>query len=468
MVILKHVIYGGIKNMKHFLSRFWLVIFILGLSAALITNGYVAGAEDAPTLSTTNEDTETTVVAAVRKIPVLIEIVETGTMSEIKTFTGKIKAVRDVMVIPIMPGEVEEILVSVGDYVQQGDLLMVLDDSNIDSQVNQAQVGYNTAKSQINDVKSLKGAIYGNKSKLEKALKSVKKQITSIKSAVSAIKTEIANLKSGYAAGAILDAVYTPALEALEANLKLSEDGYTALLAQKMELDGAISQIALTIKQMPSNKTLNAQLTQAKTGLNMAKDALDNAKIKAPISGFVYSITVEVGDMASQQMPPVSLVDLSTMVLDIGVTEFDVNKIQKGQQVLVNIDAARETSFSAVVEWISPSPDQRLMTYPVRILIDNVGDFIKPGMFAQATLIIEEFPNVTIISSDAVIKTDIGDFAYVIDADGIAAKRTIKTGFSIDGKLEVLSGLASGDRLVVSGQTFLQNGSIVEIVEGDE
>jgi multidrug efflux pump subunit AcrA (membrane-fusion protein) len=105
----------------------------------------------------------------------------------------------------------------------------------------------------------------------------------------------------------------------------------------------------------------------------------------------------------------------------------------------------------------------------VRVAVDNPGAKLKAGMFAKARIITEEKGNIVKIPVSAVVNRFGERFVFVADYSDpeapVARRRTITQGILIDGVLEVTQGLAPGEEVVVRGQTLLEDGSRINIVE---
>jgi RND family efflux transporter MFP subunit len=137
----------------------------------------------------------------------------------------------------------------------------------------------------------------------------------------------------------------------------------------------------------------------------------------------------------------------------------------------ITLDAYPDDSFRGRVSEISPVIDVSSRTMRIKVNVNNPGNKLKAGMFANVKIITEEKNNVITVPDTAVLQRAGEQFVYTIapdpaDAAFSIAKRTIvTTGLNVDNMVEITGGLEAGDRIVVRGQTTFTDGSRVNIVQ---
>jgi RND family efflux transporter MFP subunit len=224
-------------------------------------------------------------------------------------------------------------------------------------------------------------------------------------------------------------------------------------------------------------KSLQDQARIAESAQKEAQTMLEYATITAPFTGIVTRKIASVGDLAS---PGVALLELENeKVLQVvaQVPEGLILKVRKGDVLPISIPAAELTLNGEVAE-VAPAADPSSRTASVKINID-AGDDIRPGQFARVTLTGSEEKFLT-ISDKAVLSFGQMERVFLIeDADqggpnvantkegagatSIARLRLVRTGARYDGQIEILAGLAPGDRVVVSGGEKLQDGQPLDV-----
>lgn len=332
--------------------------------------------------------------------------VETLTLKELyieNVMTAKAYADKDVYVVPLMAGKVDKINVSVGDRVQKDDVLFVMDKDDINKQVNQANAAYEAARAGY-DVSAAQ---------------------------IQTAKDSFERIKKLYEEGAV------PETQFEQAKLAASDE---SLQAAKMGVE------------------------QARVAYENAASMLKNAEVKAPISGVVSSVNIVEGEYATSSNPPITIVDSESVTIEFGVPANMVNKIKKGDKVKVEISAANY-SMEAEINSVSSSADMMTSLYNVDIVLNNDGT-IKPGMFAKVYLNTDKIENALAVKTEAVKEKEGKKYVFVADGDK-AVEKEVATGLDTGTYIQINSGLTEGDKVIVKGQDYVNDGSKVKIVRGE-
>ncbi|AEE96860.1 efflux RND transporter periplasmic adaptor subunit [Mahella australiensis] len=429
-------------------------------AATLVTVGLLmTGCSDQPQTSTQDQQKNAAVAVSVQKVAL-------GSVGNSREYTARLKPIQDVMIIPKLPGKVTAIPVEIGDAVKKGDLLLELDTSDIQPQIDQAQAAYNVAKINVNDTKKKKEDLDNMEKKLKDQQNSLTSQQKQLNDTVKQLQSQLNDLKKQLASAPDerVKAQLQSTIDALESQLSKAQDGLSSVNEALKAVQTQISSIATSKMQIPSDELLNAQLKQAEAALNLAKHQLTNTKIYAPIDGIVASVNVDEGEMVAQTTLPMNVIDVSKLLMDIQVAEADISKIQKGQSVNIKVDAVPDQTYNGTVTMISPTPDPRSQNYPVSIQIDNKGNYLKAGMFARAELAVDKKTDVIVVPSTAVLDENGIKVVYVADG-GKAQKQQVEIGMD-DGKMvEIKKGLDVGQNIVVEGQQYLTDGADITIAE---
>ena len=200
--------------------------------------------------------------------------------------------------------------------------------------------------------------------------------------------------------------------------------------------------------------------------------------VKAPISGMITSLPVQVGSTVSQQMTVAQVSKMDDLELRVHVAERFISKMQVGLSAEIKFEAYPSREFTGRVREISPVVDPVSRTLELKISISDGADILKAGMFGEVKIVTEEKSNVVKIPSDSLVRRFGDDFVFVVNRDaaanedaddsdilGVAERRRVSAGIEIDQKLEVQSGLEPGEEVVYRGQTLLEDGSKVRVVE---
>ena len=182
--------------------------------------------------------------------------------------------------------------------------------------------------------------------------------------------------------------------------------------------------------------------------------------IRAPFTGIVTHKNVVEGDKVGAGMDLFKLADLSTVWVMAKVFEYDLPFVQLGQEAFMTLSYLPGRTFRGRVTYIYPYLDTKTRTVSVRIEFHNPGYELKPGMYATVTLTGKLAESATLVPDVAVIRTGERSVAFVTSEPGRFEPREVEIGARAENNyLQVLSGLAPGETVVVSGQFLLDSES---------
>ncbi|GAW31256.1 efflux RND transporter periplasmic adaptor subunit [Carboxydocella sp. JDF658] len=209
-----------------------------------------------------------------------------------------------------------------------------------------------------------------------------------------------------------------------------------------------------------------AQIQQAQAQLQAQRVQLANFTLTSPINGVVTARNIDPGEMASPGVPVLTIVDDSTMLVEVGLMENQINYARPGQTVEIKITATGRT-YQGVIQSISPAADPRSKSYLTRIEIKNADESVKGGMVAEVTLAAQEKDKALLIPKAAIVEKLGARYVYVVTGNKVDEVK-IETGLSDAEKVEVLSGIKAGQKVVIAGQNLLADGTEVQIKAGGQ
>jgi len=183
-------------------------------------------------------------------------------------------------------------------------------------------------------------------------------------------------------------------------------------------------------------------------------------QIESPMSGVLTMDALEVGATVSPQRAVFRVSQQQPLAVQLNIPEALVNRIKMGQKMQVQFEAFPEKTFNGEIYEISPFLNQSSRSLAVRVKIDNPESILKPGMFAKAFLNVDRRQGLT-VPLDALIRSGARRYVFKVQ-DGVAQKIPIQTGVIFDNRIEIISGLSEGDRIVVFGQSLLDDGMQVQ------
>ncbi|MDR1215764.1 MAG: efflux RND transporter periplasmic adaptor subunit [Treponema sp.] len=194
-------------------------------------------------------------------------------------------------------------------------------------------------------------------------------------------------------------------------------------------------------------------------------EVYEQSPVVSTIDGTVLSVQANTGDTVTANTVVYVVGDISNIVVESFVPERFSASIHERLAADVSFEALRGESFTATVSEVSPVLDPSSRTMRIRLNFAQKDARIKPGMFAQASLVTETRSGVLTIPRDSVINTYGSFIVFIVDEDSVAHQVEISIGLENEEKIEVISGLEEGDRVVFEGQNFLTDGDIVRIVD---
>ena len=179
--------------------------------------------------------------------------------------------------------------------------------------------------------------------------------------------------------------------------------------------------------------------------------------ISAPFAGSITSIDVMVGDTISPGTPAFRIDDLSRLLVEVEVSEVDINLVALGQSVTLNFDAVLDQVYSGVVVEMGliGISMQGVVSFPVTVEVIDADEAIKPGMTAAVYVIVEQIENVVLVPNRAVRVRD-GERVVYLFVNGVMTSVPVVLGATSDLYSEVLEGdLKVGDEIILNPPSFM-------------
>ncbi len=210
-----------------------------------------------------------------------------------------------------------------------------------------------------------------------------------------------------------------------------------------------------------------AQLDQAQAAVNLARHSLDVSIMRAPFSGVVASKNANVGDVINPMMGSFSptsgiltLVDFSRIKIRIDVSPADISRVAKGQTAILRVPSLPGEEFRGTVHVVNLAADPLTKKFGVEIAVENPQLVLRPGTFGEITLEVSTREDALVVPQKAILANE---YVFVVE-NGKAIKRTVTLGLQNSLMIEVTSGLAEGEEVIVEGNFGLEDGAAVEII----
>lgn len=241
-------------------------------------------------------------------------------------------------------------------------------------------------------------------------------------------------------------------------DLAVTEQEYLSALDARKE----ISPSALSDGQTYADRLVNAaerrlerwDLSPGQIGqIASSRDTSGIVALRSPASGSVVEKMAVEGMHVEPGQTLYRLADLSSVWIEANVYERDLTAVRVGLRASVTVDALQGVEMPAHVAYISPSLEEATHTAKVRLELSNSGGRLKPGMYANVTLLVPPQPSL-VVPENAVFDSGSRELVFVDRGEGHFEPREVNTGARANGQVQVTVGLESGER-VASSAVFL-------------
>ena len=348
-----------------------------------------------------------------------VEVAEVtkGAMSTEYSVNGKVVADNEVQVFPMLAGQVLTLSVSEGDKVAKGQTLLNVDTSSVTSTMSSLRESYNATKTAT-----------------EKAIENAQ---IGVEQAQLAVENTEALLEAGAAA---------------EQDLTKAKQG--------------LAQAQAGVQQARAQQA--ASLAQIQASMDQINKQASYGTVTAPCAGTVTAVNVVQGGMASSAQPAVVIAEDSRVKINASVSEDVFAGLHTGDSAGVQISVLSDEVKSAKIVSLPAAANQQTNLYDVSVSVPS-GTEPAIGAFATVIFYTDRRENTLSVPTDCVLTgNDNERYLFTVDESGTTAARvTVETGLVGKTNTEITSGLNEGDRVVVTGQSYLSDGSAVRVVTSD-
>ncbi|MYN07093.1 efflux RND transporter periplasmic adaptor subunit [Pseudoduganella aquatica] len=205
-------------------------------------------------------------------------------------------------------------------------------------------------------------------------------------------------------------------------------------------------------------KTKSAQLERQKLNLANAQRKVDELTVRAPVDGFIGTLSVPNRSVVPANAPLMTLVDLSALEVEVEVPETYVADLGLGMSAEIQVGGGK-----AMGKLSALSPEVVKNQVLARVRFDGKQpEGLRQSQRVSARLLIDEKPNVLMLPRGSFVESEGGRYAYVL-RDGVAVRTPIKLGATSVTAVEILSGLKQGDKVVVAGTETFENAARVSV-----
>ncbi|GEM_PF-2574981 len=305
--------------------------------------------------------------------------------------------------------------------------------------------------------------------KLEDALKEIKETIRYTrdeaiqsplyKNDVSSTEKTTLETQKGYVETAISNLITAKqAIESQEISSRKSiNTAQFQLNNAQINLESANTQSEQKITQAKSRveeledqlELKKSTLTSVQSNLAQARKNLNDTSIRAPISGIVTQVNIEIGESAKLGQVIAEIIPEEKYKIEADVSEVDMAELEKGDQVNVDFDAFQDKKFQGKVTKIYPSEivKQGVIYYRVEVELNQYPEKVKSGLTANLEIITDKKDQTLVVPYVAVKKDDQGQYVQIIEDNQIKGKRRVEVGLEGETMIEITKGLEEGEKV---------------------
>src|SRR6476661_3226569 len=353
-------------------------------------------------------------------------------------------------------GRVAWIGVEKGDTVQEGQVLVRLEDSEFRAQVNQAQANLAAAQARLDRLRT--------GSRPEEKLKDK-----------AAVLQAEANLKNAEAEYQRTDSLYRSGVSSkAEYDRALANRDSAAALLQAARQSSAMTDIGPRKEEI---RAAEAEVQQMRAALDYANTQLAATEIKAPVTGTVLQRIVERGEMVSPsafggsgaRTSVVDLADLTDLQVELDISQTEFARLKPSQRAEIIPEAYPNLRFTGFIEEIAPEANRSKSTVQIKVKVENPNEQLRPEMNARVNFLSDKPASTdskpvarVLVPKTAVVKTDNSSHVFVVKGNKVE-QRTIRTGEEQGDAYVVLDGLSGNETVAIAGVDKLRDGDRVKV-----
>jgi RND family efflux transporter MFP subunit len=345
--------------------------------------------------------------------------------------------------------------VDIGDFVKKGQVICRLEERDAQLRVDQARAGLEQAKFVLRQTQSRVG-VTGNAKFDPEAVPEVASAHAAYQSALASSKLAAADarryenlVKSGDVSQSAYEK-YKTQQETAEASANSARKQYEAQVNSAQQNFRAI-------------EAAQASLAASESQLAQAQKVLEDTSIRAPFDGFITDRQVSVGQWLGTNSKVATLVRISTVKLRLQIPEQQAALVKNGMAVTARVAAYQNQDFVGKIMAVVPSVDSSSRAFTAEARFDNPKAELRPGMFANARLMLQRSERAIFVPGKAVFYDNTTDANHIYSVEnGIARLNVVLKGDTDGERVRVLSGLKGDETIILDNQASLYDGARIE------
>lgn len=226
------------------------------------------------------------------------------------------------------------------------------------------------------------------------------------------------------------------------------------------DTSGELVNLRVRVGQSVSRDQVVAEVDRSRPGQQFVP-----SPVRAPISGTVTQRYADVGATVGPSVPLLEIAETAALEIRTNVAERFISLVREGQEAVVFLEAYPAGRFEARVTELSPVVDPATRTMGVTLEFVRRDSRIKAGMFVEIRLVTRVRTDIVKVQSDAVVRRFDTPYLFVVTDGNTVEQREVELGISIGNQVEIISGVEAGEQVVIQGQSLLDDGASVRVID---
>jgi len=368
--------------------------------------------------------------------------------------TGSFIAEESSDVAPTVGGRVASTPVEVGDYVRKGQAICVLEQRDAQLRFEQARAGREQARFILNQAQSRVG--WSGDGHFNPDL------VPEVASSLASYESALASAK--------LAAADAQRYENLVKSGDVSQSNYEKFKTQQQMAEAAANsarkqyeaQVNAARQNFRAIEAAEASLAAAESLMAQAQKNLADTTVRAPFDGYITERPVSAGQWVGTNNKVATLVRISTVRLQLQVPEQRAAEVKTGMTVTARVAAYPDRDFTGKVHAVIPSVNASSRAFMVEARFENPKAELRPGMFANAKLMLPGMEQAVFVPAEAVFYDSTTDAYHVYSAvNGLAHLNVVLKGDTDGDQIRILSGLTGNETVATDNQASLYDGASI-------
>jgi HlyD family secretion protein len=375
-------------------------------------------------------------------VSVQVEPAQKGPIEQIVSAEAVVYPFQQAVITPKITSTIREFRVHRGSRVHKGQLLAILENADLSATAEQSKGEFEQAEASYTTTTA---------ASLPQEIQKAELDAAAAKAAFDAQQKVYDSRKELFQQGAI------PRRDFDAAEVALAQARAQAEVTERQLED------LRRVGKTQTLKSAQGQLTAAKGKYLGAAAQLSYSEIRSPIDGFVTERPQYAGELATANQPLLTVMDTSTLIGKAHIPQSDAAQLKVGDPAQIRVSGSQD-AIPGKVTLVSPALDPGSTTIEVWVQSNKSNPALRPGMTAQIVITARSAKDALTVPASSVYKSEDGsEFVLIAGSDNHAAVKTVQIGIRGKERVQVVSGINAGDKVITSGGYALPDKTQIKI-----